>query len=159
MNLSDAKSLSNRRTGDGMVEVLEFVVPLHTGIMHAIVLQGLVDRSEVLQATHRSNKLMSRLNNIGVVETDSERVPTLLDFGVGVISAVILGINFHHDWDIYLGLSENKLILEDNLKVGVEIVVVNVVGRSTSSVKGNISVSHCQGFISDIGSEVKRLGR
>lgn len=142
-----------------MVEVLKFVVPLHTGIMHAIVLQSLVDRCEVLQATHRSNELMSRLNYFGVVKTDSKRVPSLFDFGVSIASAVILGIDFRHDWDVYLFLSEDKLVLEDNLKVGVEVIVVNPVFRSTSSVKSNIPVSHVGGFNGDGGGEVKRLRR
>lgn len=142
-----------------MVEVLKFVVPINTSLMHAIVLQGLVDRCEVLQATHRSNKLMSGLNYFGVVKTDSKRVPSLLDFWVGISSAVILGIDFLHDWDVHVCLSENKLVLEDNLKVGVEVIVVNPVGRSTSSVKGNIGVGHVRGFNGDGGGEVKRLRR
>jgi hypothetical protein len=83
----------------------------------------------------------------------------LFDFGVGITSAVILGIDFRHDWDVYLFLSEDKLVLEDNLKVGVEVIVVNPVFRSTSSVKSNIPVSHVSGFNGDGSGEVKRLRR
>lgn len=134
MNLSDAASLSDRCTGDGMVEVLEFVIPRDTLIMESKVLQSLIDRSEVLETTLRSNKVMSRGKYSSVVQTDTEGIPLLLDFRVGVASAVIFGINIFHNWNINFWLSENKLILEDNLKIGVEALVVYIVFRSASSV-------------------------
>ena len=117
-----------------MIEVLEFVVPLDTHIMVSKVLQSLIDRSEILQTTLRSNKVMSRGKYSSVVQTDTEGIPLLLDFRVGVASAVIFGINIFHNWNINLWLSENKLILEDNLKIGVEAHVVYIVFRSASSV-------------------------
>jgi len=50
--LRDAEGLSDRRTCNRMVEVLVLVVPLDSHVMVAIVLHGLVDRSQVLQAAH-----------------------------------------------------------------------------------------------------------
>lgn len=117
-----------------MVEVLEFVVPLDTQVMEAIVLQSLIDRGEVLQTAHRSNKLMRRFKNCCVVQADTEGVPTLFDFRVGVSSAVIVRINIFHDWNIYFCLSENKSVLEENLKIGIEALVVDVAIRSARSV-------------------------
>ena len=102
--------------------------------MVAEVLESLIDWSEVLQAAHRSNKNVSRFKHSGVVQADSERIPTLLDLGVSVSGTVILGINVSHDGDVNLGLLEDELVLEDYLKVGVVVIVVKVVSRCTGSV-------------------------
>jgi len=133
VHLGDAKSLSDRCSCDGMVEVLELVVPLNAQVVVAIVLESLVDRSEVLQATHRSNELMGRFNYIHVVQADSERIPTLLDLRVGVCGTVIVRIDISHDGDGDLRLSEDELVLENYLKVGVVVVIEFVVSRCANT--------------------------
>lgn len=124
-----------------MVEILKLIVPLDTHVVVTKVLKGLVDRSEVLQAAHGPDKLMRRLENGGVVEADSERVPTLLDFRVGITSAVVIRIDVFHDRDIDIFLPQFQLVLENNLKVSIEVVVLEIVIRSSGTVFSDEAIS------------------
>jgi len=141
VDFDDSASLSNGGLGDGMVEILVLVVPLDTSVVVTIVLKGLVDRSEVLQAAHGSDKYVRRFENCGVVEADSERVPALLHFRVGISSAVVIRIDVCHDRDIDIFLTQEQLVLENYLKVGIEVVVLEVVIRSSSTVFSDEAIS------------------
>jgi hypothetical protein len=63
--------MSDRSSCDRMVEVLVFVVPLDTCVMIAIVFKSLVDRSQILETTHRSNKLMGNIEHWSIILADT----------------------------------------------------------------------------------------
>ena len=159
MNFGDSASLGNRGSSDGMVEILVLVVPLDTSVVVSIVLKGLVDRSEVLQAAHGSNKYVRRFENCGVVEADSERVPALFDFRVGITSAVVIRVDIFHDRDVDILLIQEQLVLENYLKVGVVVIVFKVVSGSSGTIYSDEAISDTNSINGQLSSEVKGLRR
>jgi len=97
---------------------------------------------------------MGRLNHSGVVEADSKGEPSLQNFRVLGACAVIVRVDVSHDGNVHLGLSKGQLVLEDDLQVGVVVIVILVVLRSTGSVLGNESVGESIGRNSLGGGEV-----
>ena len=72
------------RHGDRVIEVTILIEPLHTEVMLTCLLERLVDRSEVFEASLRADKLMGGIVSWVVREAEAQWQPSLLHLRVGV---------------------------------------------------------------------------
>jgi hypothetical protein len=106
-----------------MIEIDVFVEPFVSGSIVATVNQGLVDRVDVLHSALRGNPFVSRLEDSGVVEVDSNRIPDLFDLRVDFTSDIEVAIDQFDEFNGELIEVGVKFVQEDNLKVGVEAII------------------------------------
>lgn len=77
-----------------------------------------------------------------VLDFQADWQPALLDLWVRVGCGAIVSIDLVQQRNAYLILVSCNRLIEDNLKVAVEIVVIQVVVWVASTVEGD--VSHCK---------------
>ena len=109
--------------------------------MLATVLEGRVDRSEVFAAAHGRDPLMGGFVYRGVVECEANWIPSLLDFRVDVVCAIVIHIDLFEDGSVHFVNVGLEGIMEDDLEIRVVAIVCSVIRWGSSTVESNIAES------------------
>ena len=115
--------------GDGAVEVNILVEPLVSQAGVATVPECLIDGVQILHSALDGDEGVRWLKHRLIVQSNSQRVPSLFDLGIGIASDLQIRIHFGHQRFIEVGISINKLQNENDFLVCVELVVVHIVVR------------------------------
>jgi hypothetical protein len=121
-----------------MIEVDVFLKPFIGSRSVSIIAESLIDGVQVFHSALSGNELMSWFEHWHVAECNSNGVPSLFDFRVGVISNSQISVKSLEKEECYFLRIIDKFKKEDNLLIGIEVFVVLVVGRRGFALSADI---------------------
>lgn len=134
--------------GDGVVKVQVLLVPLVGSAPIPVPAEGLVDGVYVLHAALTRNEGLGEGKHVQVGETDSEWVPPLFDFWVGVLGELEVDVQLLEELERHVLLALDELQDEDHLLVRVVGLVIHVVNWGSLSTQGNVVIGEFGGCVS-----------
>lgn len=145
----------NCNDGNWVVEVLVLIEPLVAEVALSTDLEGGVDWSEVLDAAHGGDPFVRGIVDWLVVLVDSDWEPSLSDLWVDVGSDAVVSIDLLKNGKVDAVDVGFEGVVEDNLQVGVEIIVSGVVVWGGGTVETDVIEGKLGGFVGLAGVEVE----
>ena len=124
-----------------MIEVDVFLKPFISSRSVSIIAESLIDGVQVFHSALSGNELMSWFEYWHVAECNSNGVPSLLDFRVWVISNSQISIESLKKKECYFLGIVDQFKKEDNLLIGIEVFVVEVIRRRGFALSADIVLS------------------
>ena len=90
---------------------------------------------------------MSRIVDRLVVQSKADWVPSLLDFRVDVICAVVIGIDSFENGNVNFVDMGLESIMEDDFEVRVVVFVGSEVCWRSSTIEGNVAKGKLRGLV------------
>ena len=82
---------------------------------------------------------MSGFVHRGVVQCETNWIPSLLDFRVDIVCAIVIGIDFFEDSNVHFVNIGLESIMEDDLEIRIVAIVGSVVLWGSSTIEGNVA--------------------